>query len=299
MISLKPLMQSTRNAFVDLAFGLRTLNIENRRPRKRAYVLYLFADRKKYPHARDAVERLIRRMPGYDVTLIAIDNFGEGRPAEQISPTCFEMGGDNTQWEFSGWQVGLDFIRRRGFDCDVVLFVNDSFLNKTADGYDFDWYAHSYNTIMLDRVTPLSALGRIWKSEGPHRIRGIPVPYYLQTHFFALGVELCRELAMPFVKDAEANGLLPLEWDGKWFTESALINEEMKDDIIRHLTSVWKFKRSVGPDTWPILRGKTVAMLNERLLMTYLQSKNARILGLDGKRNLLGGHMRVAEYAEG
>jgi len=51
----------------------------------------------------------------------------------EIFDNVYILPGDNSNWEFSGWQKGLDYIRKN-IDCDLILFTNDS-LNSHHNNY--------------------------------------------------------------------------------------------------------------------------------------------------------------------
>jgi hypothetical protein len=290
---IKAPIRGMRNAAVDAVYWARTRALARRTPRRRCWVLYLYADRSRYPRSYPALERIVSGLHGYDAQIVLIDNFNEGKPVRELSPGRFDMGGDNTQWEFTGWRVGMDFIRDRARDEDVVLFANDSFLNRAHLGYDAAWFRHAFNSLTLDMVGPTTAMGRIWEPEVPYTIGGRRIDYYLQTHFLAVGWAVCRALSLPFVRAEDVDALLPVRWNGSWFTDSVFINDPMKKDIQDHLTGSWQFRLEPSEKTWPVLRGKSVATLNESLFTREILDKGGTVLGLEHGRDLRAGRMRV------
>jgi len=291
--ALRTTLRFVRNRLVDFAYIANTMSRPE--PKRKACVLYVYADTNKYPHSLTALRKIISRIRGYELTLISIDNFRETKIPTQISAGYFDMGGDNTQWEFSGWKAGLEYLNSISLDFDVAIFVNDSFLNRSNEGFDADWFAHAFNALMLDQIDPETAMGRIWESEAENRIYGRTVGSFLQTHFFALGGELVRKIPFPALTSQEVSQIIPDSWKGEWFYPGNIVSSEMKNFLIRYLTQQWKFKRPANESNWPILRGKTIAMLNERLLTMAVCNVGGRILSLEHGRDIIHGHLRMRD----
>jgi hypothetical protein len=125
------------------------------------------------------------------VTLVSIDNFGEEKGAVELSDRHFDIGGDNTQWEFSGWKKANDFFVARGMDADVALFVNDSFLTSVARGYDVYWFQNAFNALTLPAAKRF-AFGLIGDADPGTVILGRPIRRYLVTNFFAVPFSVAR-----------------------------------------------------------------------------------------------------------
>ena len=55
---------------------------------------------------------------------IVVDNYNEDLFLE-VYGNIHVLSGDNTNWEFSGWQKGLIYIKEN-IECDLIMFLNDS-----------------------------------------------------------------------------------------------------------------------------------------------------------------------------
>lgn len=84
----------------------------------------------QYAGSRATLNELCSCLRGFECAtrLFVIDNRRESPLAVRERDGHTWLSGDNSAWEFSGWQRGLDHIWASGVPHDAVLFVNDSFL---------------------------------------------------------------------------------------------------------------------------------------------------------------------------
>lgn len=99
----------------------------------RLTVVFVQYDRKKYSRALD---RMIAFLTGFeaDYRIVIVDNAHPGTWMHQVCANIVQVGGDNSAWEFSAFDHGLDFLADSGRVSDVYGFATDAFL---ADGDEY------------------------------------------------------------------------------------------------------------------------------------------------------------------
>jgi hypothetical protein len=254
-----------KHSLADAIYRLRTRALRRQPGRKRLVVFYLHADAAKYPDSLPALEQALQRLHGFDIDLMAIDNFNEDGELRQVSERRFQAPGDNSQWEFSGWKRGTRLFETLSIRPDLALFVNDSFLNRGDGKRDAYRFRSTFNSLSLQSWGNC-ALGHAYETPANHAIRGWRAGFFLQTHAFALPYQLVPRLRFTYWSDEELERLLPSTYCGEWFRdEDGRVSQEFQAFIIRYLTRDWHSARPFNAANWPVLRGKTIAMINERL----------------------------------
>lgn len=260
-----PALRTVKHTLSDVVYGIRTRKLRKTGEQKRLVIFYLYADVKKYPQSLAVLEQALGRLHGFDVYFVAINNFDESSELREISDKRFSAPGDNSQWEFSGWKRGVRLFNSLNIPADLALFVNDSFMNLSCGDSDVYWFRNAFNSLTLKSLGN-HALGHVYRYPADNAIKGWDCGLYLQTHAFVLPFRIISQLQFTYLRDEELERLIPSSFSDRWFTDDDRLSAEFKEYIIRYLTCEWHSRRPFNAANWPILRGKTIAMINERLL---------------------------------
>lgn len=246
----------------------------------RLVVIFLQYDTRKYAGAFDHLKDYLGRLDQRRVTYILVNNKDEGDEFRNLDGNTIYVQGNNADWEFSGWQKGLEFIRRRNIPFDVVLFADDAF-EATEPSYLRN---HNIGWLILKchlMKAVFGLMGTLWEGI---QIYGKSNRVWLGTSAFFMPKVVVDKLGtMVTVDESSINIYLPEEFpgNGEIFKVSAPINQAYKDHIITWLTIRWHSKFVLGESSWLFFRAKTKAILNESLLSIRLRNLGHMIIPYD------------------
>lgn len=253
------------------------------REKKKLAVLYVYADKKRYPNTFNYLSSLIKRINGFEITVVKIDNFNENKGVRRLSDSRYDIGGDNTYWEFSGWKKGLSFLKEQDIEVDWVLFVNDSFLSLPNLGYHLDFYKVRINTLLLYNMED-AVVGVIDTSMENHELLGRNVSTWIRSNLFAVPWRIAKTLEFTFLDSSQIDAIFPKAFKSEIFLEGNNLNSNLKRFLAKWITQDWHGGRSPAPDNWDHLRAKLIAILNERLLTAKIRESGVPIVDLAGVR---------------
>jgi hypothetical protein len=89
--------------------------------------VYVQYDVDRYP---ESCARLIRTLDRLDAECdyVIVDNRRSGSWSHLVSKRLVHVGGDNSAWEFSAFDRGLEYVRERGSHPEVVVLATDALL---------------------------------------------------------------------------------------------------------------------------------------------------------------------------
>ena len=253
--------------------------------KKKLVVLYLYADTKKYPDTFERLhKRILKHILGFDITIIKIDNFDESKKEKRLSKGIFDIGGDNSFWEFSGWAKGIKFAIENNYQADVALFVNDAFLNQShRDKYEFQ-YITRFNTISLYDLSN-QIVGFVDDYfDSKFELLGHDVSNWIRSNIFALPFKIASQIQFPYLSHHEIDRLVPLQFCGEVFKESAPMNQALRKFLNYWILSGWQQSRPINQENWQFMRAKLIAILNERMLTVSIRKMNLRIVNIRENR---------------
>ncbi len=204
-------------------------------------------------------------------------------------PRVRVVRGDNRHGEFSGYDAGVAARLGRGGPPDVWLICNDR----------YDAYGHDFTSLDLATVAgvvaELGALcGQVDRTAAPI---GADDGSWVRSSFMLMGEATRRRIgSFVSVDDAALAGLVPesMPEDGPLFGALGAFGDHLEDWLTgasrTGLTRHWYRAAPATPDTWPALRRKAKAILNEHEL-----SARCRRAGCD----LLPIHLVAALAAAG
>jgi hypothetical protein len=241
---------------------------------KKIAIIYLQYDKDKYPYSFPYVFGHLNKL-SYDKQYFLIDNKVESGGVQKFD-NVFVLPGDNSNWEFSGWQKGLDYVKNN-IDCDLVLFLNDSLtsyrdhkmleLNMLEEILD-----HSFSNSIF--------CGRLDMVEHEMYFMDYDVRSWICTNCFAAPRSLFENV------DIDNSHLFEVEDIAKsldFFMSSDKLNKGLKTHIYNWLTYQWHGRFDINSDI-QLFKNKTKAILNEKLLTVKIRENNISILNtLDGR----------------
>ena len=276
----KRMLRSLKYLLWDLYYFVKSFLFMLSHEKKRLAVLYVCADNKRYPKAYRYLCRLIRRIRGFEVTVVKIDNFSEHKKARREDHNVYSISGDNRYWEFSGWKKGMAFLQEKYIEPDLVIFVNDAFMNHSKNGNDYKYYKSRVSTLTLSRLKD-SALGVIVNHNEVENLLGYNVSSFIRSNIFVVPYSIAKKLQLTFITDEIIDDIFPQEYSGKIFNDTDKLNSNLKRFLEIWITQRWKQARAVTSENWGFLRSKLIAILNERLLTAQIKELDVRILNMD------------------
>lgn len=187
-----------------------------------------------------------------------------------------EVSGDNTNWEFSGWDKGLSTLNIK--DDDVVVFANDTFLCNRSWGR-FDQLRFNRSIKKLIGGDDWGICGEVHKFTGVFQLFGQRSDRWVCTYLFALSGGVINELKNICLSETSLSMAIITVENRKilWGDE---VSQNLQERLQRWLYPPrgvlgWK-KENCSTDTVLIRKAKTI--LNEKWLSAYCLSNGFIII---------------------
>lgn len=193
----------------------------------------------------------------------------------QTEEGIWEIGGDNSYREFSGWRKGLKFVEKLGQPPNAVVFANDACLNYAHRGCDPLFFRMRFDNRSV-AVSEQGLVGVVDHAPNQQVLLGHNVTSWVRSNFFCLPLKLATALPWVFIPEDILNRILPLNYEGAVLSATPDTNENLREFLTVWITREWSWVTQPSAETWPILRKKVVAILNERML-----TASVRALGYD------------------
>lgn len=239
-------------------------------------ILYVFAEQGRYPKTRTFVEDYWRWLGDRKTTLVCIDNLSESKEPIQTKKGMWDIGGDNSYREFSGWRKGLRFVENLVQHPDIIVFANDACLNYADVGLDPLFYRLRFDKRTIAAASEKGLVGIVDQAPNQQILLGQDVTSWVRSNFFCLPSRLASALPWVFIPDDILNCILPLHYQGTMVNATPHTNENLREFLNIWITQRWRWAAQPTTETWPLLRNKLTAILNERML-----SGTVRKLGYD------------------
>jgi len=171
------------------------------------------------------------------------------------------MGGDNSVFEFSGWQKAIDSETVRSFNPDVYIFVNSSL------------YTHRFYSMPIindDIINIISQnkifCGKIQKRSFQLTYEGYDLRLLVATHFFTMHREILERLGS-IISEHKSEKFVSQTYSPHIFVENKLWNGLLKKDKMTELTRKYHKKGiKISPEYHKFFARKILAITNELLL---------------------------------
>jgi len=236
-------------------------------------VLFVQYDTKKYPNSLFYLQKYLNKIKENSVKIIVIDNKDEEGSESGYLNGVTTISGDNSVWEFSGWDKGLQYLKEKNIDYDAILFANDSFL--APSGYDSPLTIINDNNV-FNCVENNSIIGNFCNTAINFKIGKYLVNKYTRTHCFMLSKLVVDKIGSLVTVDADfVDKCIDLyKKDNMYFLKDAPICINVKRNLVNNLTTNWHSSFDISKN-WELFRMKSLMLLNELTLYTRIM----RILG--------------------
>lgn len=252
-------------------------------PRPRLTIVFLYAETDRYASAHDDIRAIQAHLRDLDCTLIRVNNFAKGPSIEQVADREYDVSGDNTSWEFSGWRRGVELIDTLCPDTTHVLCANDAFRNLEGPDGRLSFYENRFNVANILELGRRAA-GKVHRNHGHFTVLGHDVTEFMVTNIFMLPVDIARRVRWDWIDPDRFRSMSPESFTGSLFLPGAPVNEEYQVWLEQWLACRWQRKSELNESTWPLLRMKLMAILNERLLTVDIRLQGAEVCGFSPTR---------------
>jgi hypothetical protein len=205
--------------------------------------------------------------------LIVIENADENMYVRQKNDWIYEIGGDNSVFEFSGWQKAIESEAAQNFKPDVYLFVNSSL------------YTHRFYSmpIVTDEIIDIISQhkvfsGKIQKRSFKLTYEGLDLNLLVATHFFLIHREIIEQLGS-IVSEHKSEKFVKPKFSPDIFTENQLWSGLLRKDKMTELTLKYHKKGiRVSPEYHKFFARKILTITNELLLSGRIKKLGYKIV---------------------
>lgn len=242
----------------------------------RLAVVFVQHDREKHRGGLSAVLGSLSRLAA-ETTVVVVDNLQPGDWAHSVTGNLHHIGGDNTHWEFSAFDKGVDWLARRGIEVDVYAFATDALLAYGADFLDL------IDDQVVDCARRYSAcVGWIDSFMERCEVLGYPYDAWLRTSLVFVPARVLPFLQplAPRLNDADLFGDTPEQP----FRPAAPLSENLRRLLLEWLTTdgdgegesrlghAWHSQFALDAVSFERFKAKAKAILREHLLSARLKA---------------------------
>jgi hypothetical protein len=256
----------------------------------RVLVLFVRHGEERYRDALDELTDLYdRRAPELTRSTIVIDNALPASSPKELGPDCILIGGDNTWWEFSGWQRAICELGNEIKKYDLVHLVTSAFRTLYTDHLE----RFSPQVAQLAAERPI-AVGHIDYYPHPVRIGSFMSRHWIRSSFWLINPFELLRLRTVISLDNAAD-LFSVQ--GGWpFAGTAQLSYGYQRLIYNWLTTregtgqgtTWHSRFELNGMTRTLFRNKAVAIMNEHLLSIRLRAQGTHLLDLTYLAEMIG-----------
>ena len=266
----------------------------------------------KYPTALEYLHRILERLGSRNTPIIVIENADDEMVSHHLDENTKVISGDNSLWEFSGWHRGINELVEFAPDTNMLLLVTDAFVNaepRTKDDYckqtkAIDLELSFDQNIVLGLLDPINFY-RIHPSKRiQYRIAGWSFDHWMRTAFFLMPMNVYSSVIGRHKLHTFDNldDFFPMHFNGKLFLEDADADKNWRDMLHSWLTQEWHSAGCLSKESWPLIRRKSLAILNEHALSCRIREAGVPIIDLrllrwiEQKFSLIGQDQMSAKY---
>lgn len=274
--------------FIIKYFLLRTKNklIKYKDKNKHINLAVLFLEYgNKYKGTFANVKKIIDGIKHCTATFIIIDNMNGNIDPANISDNIYKISGMNTEWEFSGWQKGIEALAPLKIDFDAVLFVNDSCFNYGNNLIN----KRKLRSLFDISINTNSIIGKIDICKKNNRLFKYNVSTWLRTNCFIVPKNILNKIDnFVAISEKELDSIIDLHYPQELdkdplnisllFKNSSPLNDNCKNYLIEWIFLKWHNKFIINEIKWNFYRKKVCAIINEFLFTAKCQEKGIRII---------------------
>lgn len=238
-------------------------------------MLFLQYDQNKYPGTFFHVLNYLKIVQGVEFEFVVIDNKQTDVPPHILNTMgrvrTHYISGDNSEWEFSGWQKGVEYLDQHDIQYDALLFCNDSCLMPPGRGL---WQILNINTISQactnDVMIGLYPVCTRFYNE----LNGVDVSGWIRSHCFLVSKKIINGLrTVVSFKKPFLNRCIAEQVSFPYFKPTAPMNASLKRFVVLCLEKYWHQRFQIDTN-WELFRMKTLAFFNE-----YMLTARVRMMG--------------------
>lgn len=243
----------------------------------------------------------MQNLPHHNVHNIIVDN-KTTENAEEASNQII-LAGDNSCYEFSGWQKGIDYISRNlsPSDSDIILLINDTIHQRNYSEGGSDFYK-KYKIPDPKTMPETWAAGYIDDFPKATQIGGLPLKQWIRSNFILLSYSCISKISpLPF---PYPNTLLfnppgsrtfwgenaPLSDNWKAYISSWLFGEE--NPLYPEYRLKWIKHGQLNKENWDHFATKARCIMSEHFLSAKLQSAGIPILDFNKDPKSIDRHLK-------
>jgi hypothetical protein len=274
----------------------------------RIYINFLVHGSEQLESGLSHIETILDKMfPGVPRTWLVVDNSVNQSMVQQINPDRWLISGDNSLWEFSGWDHGYKFIRDQFclVTGDVIIYANDTFHRRA---YSLGGISHldEFNADIL-RGHDLTQEVIGYLDDFPRSVTLIDIKYdsWLRSNIFMIPADIAERLyplVFPLSPDEIFSGNMQKFWG-----ETSKISENWKAYISSWLFGTknpaypeyrlhWHKVQQVNSDNWEFFKIKARCILSEHYLTARLHDWGVPIIDTNRFEKKIDRH--IAPYYE-
>lgn len=241
---------------------------------KNLAVVHVQYDHSKYPDSFPYIVGQLNKL-SCEKKYFIIDN-KRIKKKHEIFDNVHMLPGDNSNWEFSGWQKGLDYIRKN-IDCDLILFTNDSlnshYNHRMLESKRLEYF---FEDVFLNK----RFCGKLDKqTSGESRLKsmsfmGYNVDSWICSNCFAAPKCILKNFDIDYSHTYNVEEICK---SLECFMNHPLLNKNLKDHVYNWLSYHWHNKFDIESNL-KLFKHKTKSILNEKLLTAKIREKEITIL---------------------
>ena|SRR5215213_106624 len=232
----------------------------------------------RYANARELLlEMMHNNMPDTRQHIVVVDNSLDSDVRKVDGEGIEIIGASNNDWEFSAWDIGIDYVRPMLENFDLVLLATSAF-----NRYDPKHLSLIGDAMLRWQVGKPVALGHIDFFNDPVECLNTTLQAWLRSSFILAPPELLTQLGSL----VSIEGSVPL-FSGHAhapFSEDAPISRNYQRYLLGWLTGhgtdqgiEWHSRFDLNSESLPLFESKAKAILNEQMMTQRLVSCGCKI----------------------
>ncbi len=243
-------------------------------------ILFVQHGNSKYPGAFERLLKLYERFSEVDYHAVLIDNALPIETSVSLGPKAELIGGDNSCWEFTSWDTGLQRFWGVLDQYDGVNIVTSAFEQGFSEFYSYI----DNSTFAYLKAHPNVAFGQLDSSYADlYRLFGRDFRTWLCTKFILLSVDTVRKLGK-FLMNFTPEQLFQ-ESLSQPFKSGCFVSENYQRSLYRWLIRNEKYRElqwhsafDLTQQSLPMFHQKMFSIINEKYLSIRLRELGIKIL---------------------
>ncbi len=237
-------------------------------------VLFVQFGDEKYPGSFKKLKSYIDPISFCNKEYYIIDNKYPDLSFTYSEDNVIKIGGDNTLYDFTGWQKGLDIINSLNVKYDIILLCNSSF---EVNGKSY-LENHATLPLLLRSIIFKTAIGRIDSHRRKISALDLDVSRWICTNAIFIPRPIIDTLGQIItIGPEDVDSILHIHYNDSIFKNDAPISLGYRATIINWITKQWHSKYNISPENWELTKIKIISILNEALLSARIKRSGFQI----------------------